>query len=150
MTEDEKECWKAFKRHALKTHENFIFAVEIRVQELSMIYQIINANNNQLGLDDINETIQKKELYPETMGLGLFNYLSKMNHSCEPNLQIEYTKNNIAHIAPLVDVPRGEEATISYIDEKDSVENRQEKLYKNYGFKCDCNKCILEGSNYKL
>nr|PVC53444.1 hypothetical protein MACL_00000094 [Theileria orientalis] len=128
MTEDEKECWKAFKRHALKTHENFIFA----------------------GLDDINETIQKKELYPETMGLGLFNYLSKMNHSCEPNLQIEYTKNNIAHIAPLVDVPRGEEATISYIDEKDSVENRQEKLYKNYGFKCDCNKCILEGSNYKL
>ncbi|UVC54240.1 hypothetical protein MACJ_003775 [Theileria orientalis] len=146
MKEDEKESWKAFNRHAVKTHENFIFAV----QELSMIYQIINGTDNHLDLNDINEIIQKKELFPETMGLGLFNYLSKMNHSCEPNLQIEYSKNNIAHIVPLVDVPRGQEATISYIDENDSFVNRQKRLYKDYGFKCDCNKCILEGSNYKL
>ncbi|KAF5153537.1 SET domain protein [Theileria parva strain Muguga] len=99
---------------------------------------------------DLNQLIESKELFPDIIGLGLFNFISKMNHSCAPNLEVDYGKNNIANIIPLCDIREGDEATISYIDENDSFENRQEKLLKNYGFVCECTKCTLEGSNNNL
>ncbi|XP_955402.1 uncharacterized protein TA17850 [Theileria annulata] len=101
---------------------------------------VINWNSGTDVSKDLNQLIEsyaeilfktiRKELFPDIIGLGLFNFISKMNHSCAPNFEVDYGKNNRANIIPLFDLRKGEEGTISYIDENDSFKNRQEKLLK--------------------
>lgn len=51
-----------------------------------------------------------------------------------------------AVILALKDIQPGEEITISYIDEEESLEERRAAL-ADYGFVCQCEKCIAESSS---
>ncbi|KAH9617184.1 hypothetical protein KSS87_012399 [Heliosperma pusillum] len=52
-------------------------------------------------------------------------------------------KDGQATIVAVRDIQRGEEVTISYIDEELSYEERQRSL-ADYGFRCKCSKCSAE------
>jgi SET and MYND domain-containing protein len=41
-------------------------------------------------------------------------------------------------------VRRGEELTIPYVDERLDAAARNERLWKNFAFECDCARCARE------
>ncbi|CAA6658308.1 unnamed protein product [Spirodela intermedia] len=79
-------------------------------------------------------------------GSAFFPLQSCMNHSCCPNAKAfkrEEDKDGQATIIALRPIAKGEEVTISYIDEELPYEERQ-ALLVDYGFECRCPRCLEE------
>ncbi|KAL3635496.1 Histone-lysine N-methyltransferase atxr2 [Castilleja foliolosa] len=79
-------------------------------------------------------------------GSAFFPLQSCMNHSCVPNAKAfkrDEDKDGQATIIALRPIKKGEEITISYIDEDLPFKERQESL-ADYGFICKCPKCTEE------
>ncbi|XP_042971748.1 histone-lysine N-methyltransferase ATXR2 isoform X3 [Carya illinoinensis] len=79
-------------------------------------------------------------------GTGFFPLQSCMNHSCCPNAKAfkrEEDRDGQATLIALGPISKGEEVTISYVDEDLPLEERQ-ALLADYGFKCKCPKCLQE------
>ncbi|XP_058220269.1 histone-lysine N-methyltransferase ATXR2 isoform X1 [Rhododendron vialii] len=79
-------------------------------------------------------------------GTAFFPLQSCMNHSCHPNARAfkrEEDRDGQATIVALRSISKGEEVTISYIDEDLPCEERQAML-ADYGFRCRCQKCLEE------
>ncbi|XP_031105734.1 histone-lysine N-methyltransferase ATXR2 [Ipomoea triloba] len=79
-------------------------------------------------------------------GTAFFPLQSCMNHSCEPNAKAFKREEDLdgqATIIALQPIQKGEEITISYIDEDLPVEERQASL-ADYGFRCRCRRCLEE------
>ena len=76
------------------------------------------------------------------MGAGSF-----FNHSCVPNTMnisnMETTGATVTFTTVRA-VKKGEELTISYLDEGAPVAERRAALRKHYGFTCTCPKCVTE------
>ena len=51
----------------------------------------------------------------------------------------------MVRLEALRDIEAGEELTMSYIDEGESLEERKVAL-ASYGFVCGCDKCVGEGA----
>ena len=68
---------------------------------------------------------------------------SLLNHSCVPNVTVDFScgEGYIFDVARCVET--GEELSLCYLAEPDamSVEDRVEELYTNYGFRCNCPMC---------
>ncbi|GAB2285290.1 Histone-lysine N-methyltransferase atxr2 [Dionaea muscipula] len=80
-------------------------------------------------------------------GTAFFPLQSCMNHSCCPNARAfkgEEDRDGQAAIIALKPIQVGEEVTISYIDE-DLPYNERQALLADYGFICECPKCLEEG-----
>ncbi|EKX73221.1 conserved hypothetical protein [Theileria equi strain WA] len=118
--------------------------IQAILHELQNVIAIIRGET--ISMNEIEKCIESMELFPDIIGLGIFDNISKMNHSCRPNVEIDYVDDNTARINLLCNISAGQEATISYINEEDVFEIRQKKLSTNYGFQCDCNKCLEEES----
>ncbi|XP_061363098.1 histone-lysine N-methyltransferase ATXR2 isoform X2 [Gastrolobium bilobum] len=79
-------------------------------------------------------------------GTAFFPLQSCMNHSCCPNAKAfkrDEDRDGQATIIALRSICKGEEITISYVDEDLPFEERQASL-ADYGFRCSCPKCIKE------
>ncbi|RLN93127.1 hypothetical protein BBJ28_00018041 [Nothophytophthora sp. Chile5] len=61
-------------------------------------------------------------------GTALFSGICTMNHSCDPNCTVLYTKDGAAHVFAVQDIAEGDELCISYIDVDQDVNERQECL----------------------
>eukprot|EP00644_Phytophthora_capsici_P011719 jgi/Phyca11/572939/estExt2_Genewise1.C_PHYCAscaffold_500273 len=66
-----------------------------------------------------------------------------MNHSCDPNCTVLYTKNGDGHVVAIRDIKKGEELCICYIDVDMDVQTREANL-REYKFKCFCSRCVQE------
>lgn len=76
-------------------------------------------------------------------GTGYYAIQSCANHSCKPNAGICCPSSNECCLTAKQKIRKGEEISISYIDEESSFEERQKAL-QDYGFKCTCKLCIPE------
>ncbi|KAH7459541.1 Histone-lysine N-methyltransferase ATXR2 [Phytophthora ramorum] len=76
-------------------------------------------------------------------GTALFSGICTMNHSCDPNCTVLYTKDGAAHVFAVQDITEGEELCISYIDVDQEVDERAECL-REYQFACHCTRCEEE------
>ncbi|KAG0566079.1 hypothetical protein KC19_7G037000 [Ceratodon purpureus] len=79
-------------------------------------------------------------------GSGFYTLQSCMNHSCRPNAKaFKRDEDRDGHAVLLATRPikRGEEVTISYIDEDASIEERRAAL-ADYAFVCRCSRCLEE------
>ncbi|CAF9933562.1 hypothetical protein IMSHALPRED_009393 [Imshaugia aleurites] len=76
---------------------------------------------------------------------GIFLKASRINHSCRPNAFFSW--NLLLHrmtIHAIVDIPAGEEVTVSYVFPFFALAHRRDVFRKHYGFECDCPVCCLE------
>lgn len=64
-----------------------------------------------------------------------------LNHSCLPNV-IFGEKNNQMCFMAIRDIQKGEEICDSYIDITMSTKQRKKELKEQYGFDCQCERCI--------
>jgi len=81
-------------------------------------------------------------------GTGLFPLQATLNHSCEPNVTLlkeegleERDGRVVARLTR--NVAAGEELCNSYVDTSLPVKRRRREL-REYGFECDCPKCVRE------
>ncbi|KAG7382709.1 SET and MYND domain-containing protein 5 [Phytophthora pseudosyringae] len=81
--------------------------------------------------------------YPSIEGTALFPIICTMNHSCDPNCTVLYTKNGDGHVVAIRDIQKGEELCICYIDVDMDVQMREANL-REYKFKCFCSRCVQE------
>lgn len=73
-------------------------------------------------------------------GIGIFPFTAMMNHSCEPNCQVNFDDDYTLKMDVLKPIKCGEQIMQSYIYEDGPLKDRQEEL-NSYGFVCDCAKC---------
>lgn len=112
-----------------------------------------------LHIDDLPEA-RKKEVEEITrpildaledysiccQGTAFYPLQSCMNHSCCPSAKAfkrEEDRDGQAAILACRSIKKGEEVTISYIDEDLELEERR-ALLADYGFNCECSRCIEE------
>lgn len=87
------------------------------------------------------------DMKSSTKGQAIYNVGCLFNHSCHPNLEMQYDseKNDETLVALcLRPIQAGDEICISYIDEDMSFFERQEQLAEHYLFDCGCQKCEKE------
>ena len=128
-------------------------------------YKLDNTMNIYNYNDDVKDLHMKylPELDPNTMLLYLYkitrnsfnyNYYSdysvgafcfygtKLNHSCEPNVDYHLNKQDDTIIFKTTkDIKADGELFISYIDVNHCKCSRQNNLKEDYGFDCECEKC---------
>lgn len=79
-------------------------------------------------------------------GLGLYRYLSRVNHSCSPCVKLVHLLGtNGVRVVALRDVAAGEELTFAYgcyeTEEPLPAYLRRELLLQEHGFLCACEAC---------
>lgn len=79
---------------------------------------------------------------------GVFCNTSFFSHSCDPNIMILGIGNFIFSIADK-NIKKNEELTTFYIENDREFTQRQNDLFINYGFKCNCTLCEIEKENFE-
>ncbi len=80
---------------------------------------------------------------------NLYELLSRVNHSCEPNAirQTETGGQSVVQLVSCVAIREGDEILVNYmdgIDEGLNVEQRRSRLQQQYRFHCECPRCKRE------
>eukprot|EP00759_Apiculatamorpha_spiralis_P026016 PhF_6_TR29214/c0_g1_i2/m.42745/K11426/SMYD; SET and MYND domain-containing protein len=78
---------------------------------------------------------------PSHSGLVLFQDGSFLNHSCNPNVRLDWTSLSIegsVKFMAIKDIQVGEELCVSYVAEDLSHEKKVEALKKQFRFSCAC------------
>ena len=80
----------------------------------------------------------------EPVGVGVYPSAAGFNHSCEPNAAQRFDRHACVVVETTREVSRGEELTIPYVDERLDAAARNERLWKNFAFECNCARCARE------
>mmetsp|Transcript_12338 Transcript_12338/g.28961 ORF Transcript_12338/g.28961 Transcript_12338/m.28961 type:complete len:483 (-) Transcript_12338:33-1481(-) len=84
--------------------------------------------------------------WPAMHGTGLFVSVARINHSCAPNLKVDFPDNSCClRAVALHPLSAGTELSISYIRTELDVTERRRQL-SEYGFACNCERCVAEDS----
>lgn len=84
--------------------------------------------------------------WPSLHGTALYASVARINHSCDPNTKIEFPFNSAClQAVALKQINPGEEISISYIRQDVDVKYRKQQLLE-YGFVCNCERCLREDS----
>lgn len=98
-------------------------------------------------LQRIITEVGEDSLFPPLDGTAFFILTCKINHSCDPNVRVNYhihpTNGLELKMLTIKDIGAGEELLQSYIDQFQDKKERQKAL-KDYGFTCQCSKCLSE------
>ncbi|EGD72626.1 hypothetical protein PTSG_04361 [Salpingoeca rosetta] len=77
------------------------------------------------------------------LGVGLYDTVSYINHSCAPNCSITFS-GVYARVRSVHDLPPNQELTIAYIDPCDPRAKRRAHLKSQFMFDCECSRCERE------
>ncbi|KAJ0742727.1 putative [histone H3]-lysine(4) N-trimethyltransferase chromatin remodeling SET family [Helianthus annuus] len=150
----DEECLPLF---SLEIYGNIIGMYELNNLDLVVASPV---EDYFLYIDDLLEA-EKKEVDETTQpfldalgehysvccqGTAFYPIQSCMNHSCSPNAKAfkrEEDKDGQATILACKPITKGQEVTISYIDEDLELEERR-ALLADYGFICKCARCVEE------
>ncbi|EGW32095.1 uncharacterized protein SPAPADRAFT_61174, partial [Spathaspora passalidarum NRRL Y-27907] len=74
---------------------------------------------------------------------NVFLIQSHLNHNCNPNTSVEteLLRTDGLKVYAARDIRAGEELTTTYVNPKNTVQQRQRELRVNWGFLCGCEKC---------
>ncbi|KAF5834973.1 hypothetical protein DUNSADRAFT_8073 [Dunaliella salina] len=86
---------------------------------------------------------------PSAGHIGIWGPFAMLNHSCAPNTMnyvVDTANQGIMVVRAAKAIAQGEEVTISYMGRPQlrPVGPRQVKLLSDYGFECDCQRCLQE------
>lgn len=95
--------------------------------------------------EESDDDSDEEEEFPFMSGMALMPVASTMDHSCEPNVEVEYPffTRRVA-VTATRDIGEGEPLLMSYVENEDSFQGRRAAL-AHYGFDCACPKCAAEG-----
>ena len=85
----------------------------------------------------------RPSVFPVCDGTALFALTCCANHSCAPNVQLQYGDDSTGMLLALRDLAPGEELCINYVDLDQPRQLRNADL-RHYGFECTCERCAGE------
>ena len=89
---------------------------------------------------------------PATEATGLFPALALINHSCAPNVEIEFLDRDFtASVVAKKEIKKGAEICHCYVqlDKFEDVTERRAVLAEQHGFECLCELCAQQLSEHK-
>lgn len=113
---------------------------KLKKSRLNNIYQFINNNftNDEILLYSAKYMCNAFEFND---GSAILINGAKFNHSCIPNV-IFVSDENYMYFYTIRDIKTGEELTDNYVDIMSNTKTRKKRLYNQYGFDCQCERCI--------
>ncbi|EFJ31966.1 hypothetical protein SELMODRAFT_439878 [Selaginella moellendorffii] len=106
--------------------------VSCSIEELEMLATLINTNSHGMGAQNLQNT---------HVALGLFPYVSILNHSCRPNCCFA-SEGSVMYVRAVQDIPKGAELCLSYINLYESRRVRKTLLVATKHFDCTCDRCV--------
>ena len=106
------------------------------------IDEMLNEIRSQVSEIPIERLLEESE-YPNFHGTGFFLSVARTNHSCEPNVSMDFDDGKaIVSCKTLRDINPGEEIRMSYIS-CPSIRSKKvrQSLLKDYLFTCNCSLC---------
>ena len=103
--------------------------------------------NNSIAVCEVSE------LQPRCEG-GLYNHISLLNHSCNPNSSWSWVMGNLRKkvVRAVRMIRKNEEIEINYLDKQEfnfsSRQLRREKLLEEFYFICQCSECSLDNEAF--
>lgn len=76
----------------------------------------------------------------DQLGMTFDPSLALLNHSCNPNAAVLFDQN-VACVRSIRDIKKGEQVTISYVDNTYKRSTRRSQLRAQYYFDCHCEGC---------
>jgi len=139
----EAQVLRAAIREGLVPHSSSAFSPDEyarlrRVIQLNGFRFNANVREGQTGYD---------------IGEVLFDNVSRINHSCEPNLAFNLSWNEVSNtvhirVEPLTHLREGDEVNISYMPEETRQKlpplERRRQLQQHWLFTCGCVRCLTE------
>jgi len=102
----------------------------------------------RIFLHNCIEICPHSDLHSNTDEAGLYNNISLINHSCNPNVIWTWVRGDMKRreIRAMKVIEKDEELLACYHAEYyGSRETRQKTMLKSHGFLCVCSECLLEG-----
>ncbi|KAI9329729.1 hypothetical protein BDR26DRAFT_872113 [Obelidium mucronatum] len=103
----------------------------------------------RLNLNSMQTNFLASASAAPVVGTSLYLYASMMNHSCRPNVMIDWVDSNEIQVFAKTDIEEGDEVLMSYVGEVEATEDpvvlkeRWEFFRFNYGFICKCPLCSI-------
>ncbi|KAK7032043.1 hypothetical protein VNI00_013411 [Paramarasmius palmivorus] len=97
---------------------------------------------NAIAISDYYMPVKPGE--PDKVGRygGTFNDVSKINHSCRPNVEPHWDSPTFSmHLRAVRDIKKGEELCFSYISDLLVPASSRQRDLRSYGFECTCEAC---------
>ena len=120
---------------------------EMEVEDLEKDIGNTKDSSSVNTLQRIIEEVGEDNLFPPLDGTAFFLLTCKINHSCVPNVKVEYRNHPSEGLElcmkAIQPIKPGEELLQSYINQFESLGSRRKAL-KDYGFTCQCQKCLSE------
>lgn len=80
----------------------------------------------------------------------LYTIYSHLNHNCEPNVRYEIDSKMGLKVFARKSIDAGQELLTTYVNPLHGVMLRRRELRVNWGFLCDCNRCINDLEKRKV
>ncbi|KAI5062076.1 hypothetical protein GOP47_0022615 [Adiantum capillus-veneris] len=100
-------------------------------EDLEYLAALINANAHGMGAQGVHNT---------DIAIGIFPFVSMLNHSCRPNCCFS-SDRNFMHVRATHDVRNNTELCLSYINLYEARDTRREQLATTKHFDCACTRC---------
>lgn len=73
----------------------------------------------------------------------MYDVLSRLNHSCSPNVHHVIDENHVTHCVAIRPIKKGDQIFISYLGEMKFMNDQERKTYitETWEFTCQCQKC---------
>ncbi|QTF49614.1 hypothetical protein qu_723 [Acanthamoeba polyphaga mimivirus] len=113
---------------------------KLKKSRLNNIYQFINNNftSDEILLYGAKYMCNAFEF---NNGSAILINGAKFNHSCVPNV-IFVSDENYMYFYTVRNIKTGEELTDNYVDIMSNTKTRKNRLFNQYGFDCQCERCI--------
>jgi len=143
------------KRAVLEMHDPaFIHSNKQDIGQITMNQFELRAK--VLRIFDVNSLDVCEQAELEIKKTSLHRTISRLNHSCAPNVFWSWKKNDLwkteKEVRAIREIEKGEEIVASYIADGTSFElrtSRRMKLSKKWTFDCECMVCSLHGTDLK-
>ncbi|XP_059065541.1 histone-lysine N-methyltransferase ASHR1 isoform X2 [Cryptomeria japonica] len=112
--------------------------LDCSVGELEWLAALVNTNAHGMGAQGLRNT---------DVALGIFPFVSMLNHSCRPNCCFA-SEGNVMFVRAIQDISTDNELCVSYINLYEPRSTRKHELSVTKHFDCNCQRCMepLESS----
>ena len=100
-------------------------------------------------MEIINKIISNSHVGGDPIGSGIYVFSSLTNHDCNNNCTF-WTEKSKLNLAAFKKIHKGEEISISYINETYKPKEQRQNLLNFRGFQCLCSRCKSEREIVRL
>eukprot|EP01018_Ginkgo_biloba_P029122 Gb_19403 [translate_table: standard] len=106
--------------------------LDFDMEELEWMASLVNTNAHGMGAQGLHNT---------DVALGIFPFVSMLNHSCRPNCCFA-SEGNVMYVRALQEISTDTELCVSYINLYEPRSTRKRELSVTKHFECNCQRCM--------